>query len=123
MHGGGMIIGIAADSDAMVSKYVASIEINMLSVDYRLSPEYPYPILVYDCFDALKWLVKHAPELKAELDLFRNEDIAFGLDLLKAEVSVEMNLIRGVPHSFDSLAPNAPVPQRAFNERCRVLMS
>lgn len=66
IHGGGMIIGTAADSDDMVSRYVEATGVSMLSVNYRLSPEFGYPIPINDCFDSLKWLVQHTTDLGIE---------------------------------------------------------
>jgi acetyl esterase/lipase len=68
IHGGGMIIGTATDSDDMVSRYVEATGVNMLSVNYRLSPEFGYPIPINDCFDSLKWLVQHAIDMEIEPD-------------------------------------------------------
>jgi acetyl esterase/lipase len=33
----------------------------VISVGYRLAPDYPYPAAVEDCFDALKWVIKEGP--------------------------------------------------------------
>ena len=38
----------------------------MISVDYRLAPEYPYPAAVEDAVDALRWVIKHG---QAELGI------------------------------------------------------
>lgn len=63
VHGGGMILGSMDLYDATVSRYVSGTGVPMLSVDYRLAPEYPDPTPVEDCFAGLGWLGAHAAEL------------------------------------------------------------
>lgn len=61
-HGGGMICGSVAVYDRLVASYVEKSGVPFLSVDYRLSPEYPGTTLVDDTHAALKWLIAHATE-------------------------------------------------------------
>jgi len=61
-HGGGMICGSVAVYDRFVASYVEKTGVPFLSVDYRLSPEYPGTTLVDDTHEALKWLIAHAAE-------------------------------------------------------------
>jgi acetyl esterase/lipase len=63
VHGGGMILGNVDLYDNVVAAYVSATGVPMLSVDYRLAPEYPHPAPVEDCFAGLEWLIDHAAEL------------------------------------------------------------
>jgi acetyl esterase/lipase len=49
--------------DRLVAGYVLDSGVPMLSVGYRLAPEYPYPASVEDCFAALQWLVASSQTL------------------------------------------------------------
>lgn len=69
LHGGGMILGLADMSglyDWLLRGYVAASGVPMLLVDYRVAPEFAYPVPVEDCYAALVWLVAHADELGAD---------------------------------------------------------
>lgn len=59
--------------------------------------------------------------LTAELDLFRDEDIAYALRLMAAEVPTELHVYPGAPHGFFRYAPEAGVSQRFFNDRNAIL--
>jgi len=66
LHGGGMILGSVELYDSVVSTYVSRSGVPMLSVDYRLAPEYPHPVPVEDCFAGLLWLVANAGDLDVD---------------------------------------------------------
>jgi acetyl esterase/lipase len=59
-HGGGMVCGTVDLNDRLVSKYVEATGVPILSVDYRLAPEYPGTTLVGDGYAALAWFVQRA---------------------------------------------------------------
>ncbi|WP_433562858.1 alpha/beta hydrolase [Nocardia sp. CA-151230] len=63
LHAGGMILGHIGLFDGTVARYVSASGTSMLSVDYRLAPEHPYPAPVEDVYAALIWLHEHADEL------------------------------------------------------------
>jgi acetyl esterase/lipase len=58
-----------------------------------------------------------------QLDVFRDEDIAYATKLSRAGVPVEFHLHPGAPHEFDSIAFGSDVARRAIADRIRVLRS
>ena len=58
IHGGGMVIGTAAQDDKLCQQFAQELGIVVASVDYRLSPEHPFPVPLEDCYAALEWLVR-----------------------------------------------------------------
>jgi len=62
IHGGGFLLGGAANQDPALAQVVASLGVTCASVEYRLAPEHPYPAAWDDCERAALWLVEHAAE-------------------------------------------------------------
>ncbi|MGV0836768.1 alpha/beta hydrolase [Mycolicibacterium thermoresistibile] len=58
IHGGGYVIGTAAQDDALCRRYARELDLTVASVDYRLAPEHPYPTPLEDCYTALLWLAR-----------------------------------------------------------------
>jgi acetyl esterase/lipase len=56
IHGGGMIIGSPAMDDALLSSIAAELDIVIVSPEYRLAPEHPYPAAMDDCHSAWQWI-------------------------------------------------------------------
>jgi acetyl esterase/lipase len=56
IHGGGYIIGTAAQDDVLCRRFASELGVTVASVDYRLAPEHPYPAPLEDCYSALTWL-------------------------------------------------------------------
>jgi acetyl esterase/lipase len=63
VHGGGFTLGSPRQDDLQCSRLVEFIGCVVVSVDYRLAPEYPFPAGVEDCYGALLWLSKSAHRL------------------------------------------------------------
>ncbi|MFN8050676.1 MAG: alpha/beta hydrolase [Acidimicrobiales bacterium] len=53
IHGGGYVIGNAAQEDAFCRFVSRRLGIVVASVEYRLAPEHPFPAPLHDCHDAL----------------------------------------------------------------------
>lgn len=56
VHGGGYVMGTAAQDDALCRALARELGILVASVEYRLAPEHPYPAAVDDCAESLMWL-------------------------------------------------------------------
>jgi acetyl esterase/lipase len=62
-HGGGWCIGDLDTHDHVARAHALGAEAIVVSVDYRLAPEHPYPQGVQDAWAALQWVGEHAAEL------------------------------------------------------------
>ncbi|MDH6195888.1 acetyl esterase/lipase [Mycobacterium frederiksbergense] len=56
IHGGGYVLGSAAQDDALCKRYADELGATVASVEYRLAPQHPYPAGLEDCYAALTWL-------------------------------------------------------------------
>ena len=65
-HGGGFVICDLDTHDAPCRLLCLHGGAHVLSVDYRLAPEHPFPAPVEDCQAALRWAFEHAEELGAD---------------------------------------------------------
>jgi acetyl esterase len=60
IHGGGWVLGAADMQDPMLEQIADTTGLAVVSVEYRLAPEDPYPAGPDDCESAAAWLVKNA---------------------------------------------------------------
>lgn len=63
-HGGGFTTGSTADSLDLCARIADACRAGVVSVDYRLAPEHPFPAAVEDCLAAYRHLLRegYAPE-------------------------------------------------------------
>jgi acetyl esterase len=62
-HGGGFVVGDLESHDSTCRRLAKQNECVVVAVDYRLAPEYPFPIPCEDCYEATVWAVKNANSL------------------------------------------------------------
>jgi len=102
MHGGGYVGGSANWEGFLVNPMVNAVGCCVVSVDYRLAPETPFPGPIEDCYTALRWLNDHAATLRIDPQRIAIGGVSAGgglaasLALLardRAEVSVKFQLL------------------------------
>jgi acetyl esterase len=65
-HGGGWTLGSLATYDNLCRALAGEAGVVVVSVDYRLAPEYPFPAAVQDAHLALWWVARNADDLGAD---------------------------------------------------------
>src|SRR5690625_1756777 len=66
IHGGGYVTGKPEMNSDMCQNFVKGANCVVVSVDYRLAPEHPYPLPNEDCYSALTWMVDNSEELNID---------------------------------------------------------
>jgi acetyl esterase len=65
-HGGGWVLGGLETHDHLVRELSNAVGAVVVSVDYRLAPEHPFPAAVHDAWAATCYVAQHAAELGAD---------------------------------------------------------
>jgi acetyl esterase len=98
-HGGGMMIGGPLLNDIPNSDVCKRFGVSVVSVDYRLTPEYPFPAGPDDCFAVAAWLLEHGQQQLGSARLLIGGESAGGY--LSAAVALrirdELDAIERVP--------------------------
>lgn len=63
IHGGGFMFGTLDMMDGWCDAIAAAIDAVVVSVDYRLAPEHPFPAGIDDCYAGLRWTAQNAAAL------------------------------------------------------------
>ena len=66
IHGGGFMMGSIEMMDPWCQRVAAELGAVVVSVEYRLAPEHPFPAGIEDCYAALCWTATHAATLGAD---------------------------------------------------------
>jgi acetyl esterase len=113
-HGGGWVIGSVADYDAFTATLAERTGCVVISVDYRLAPEYPYPAALHDAVAALDWAADH---LKNVLGVESGKLIVAGdsSGANLATVSVRRFNARATAHRYDFQVLAYPVTDADFD--------
>lgn len=112
LHGGGFIFGDLDSHDAPCRLLAGESGVKILSIDYRLAPEAPFPAAYDDSVAAFRWAVEHAAELGAD-----PARIGVGGDSAGGNLAAGVALAVGEACAFQLLI--YPVTQSEANTRSR----
>lgn len=102
IHGGGWVIGDLDTHDSLCRDLARNTPCVVISVDYRLAPEAPFPAAVDDCVAAFRWA--HAQAHTLGIDPAR---IAVGGDSAGGNLSAVVCLTQRDAQKIDPTAPQA----------------
>ncbi len=130
IHGGGYVLGNIQQDDLLMQSLVEAVGCLIVSVEYRLAPEHPFPAPIEDCYAALKWMAHNTAELGVDPSRIAvggasaGGGLAAGLVLLardRGEVAVAFQLLiypmiddRDATASSEAFA-DAPIWNRQAN--------
>ncbi len=68
VHGGGFMLGTIDMFDGHNLRLARELGVTVVTVDYRLAPEHPYPAGLEDCYAGLVWVAKNADAIGIDPD-------------------------------------------------------
>ncbi|WP_428485367.1 alpha/beta hydrolase [Rhodopila sp.] len=125
VHGGGWVLGSADSQDPMLEQIADKAGVAVVSVEYRLAPEHPYPAGPDDCEFAAAWLVNHAKAEFATDVLTIGGESAGGhlaaVTILRLRDRYGYTRFRGANLVYGAFDLSMTPSQRAFGNRRLVL--
>lgn len=112
LHGGGWVLGDLDSVDPLCRIFANGAGCLVVSVDYRLAPEHPFPAAPEDAYAALRWAAENAQALGADA-----RRIAIGGDSAGGNLAAAATLMardRGGPALVYQVL-NMPVTNFAFD--------
>ncbi|WP_336924152.1 alpha/beta hydrolase [Aquipuribacter sp. SD81] len=101
IHGGGWVLGGVDDTPWWVAALARAVPAVVVSVDYRLAPEHPFPAGADDCLAAVRWCARH-PEHVGSGTLVRTDRVGLAGDSAGANLcAVTSARLRDEPRAGD----------------------
>ncbi|MEV0667734.1 alpha/beta hydrolase [Actinomadura luteofluorescens] len=117
VHDGGMVAGTRRSGMTPMLDLAEPHGMAVVSVEYRLAPEHPFPAPVEDCYAGLDWIAEHAEELGVDADRIVIVGVSAGGGLAAAATLLSRD--RGGPALFGQMLGYPMLDDR--NDSCSTL--
>jgi acetyl esterase len=97
-HGGGWVLGSVESHDSVCRAICMQTPCAVLSVDYRLAPEHPFPTPLVDCVNATRWAHLNATSLGCDPNR-----IAIGGDSAGGNIAAAIANMQVIPAAYQLL--------------------
>jgi len=126
LHGGGWVLGAADQQDPRLEAIARDLHLAVVSVEYRLAPEHPFPAGIDDCEAVARWLLEGgAAELGSERLTIGGESAGAHLSVLTLlrlrDSGAAVERIRAANLSYGAYDLGGTPSQRAWGERNLIL--
>jgi len=120
-HGGGFTLGKATDDARWCDTVVKQVGAVVVSVGYRLAPEYPFPTAVEDGVDAIVYLVQHADEFGIDTERIAVSGFSSGANMcfsvpLRLEEELQEECAPGERRRASVIAYQRPPFQKSYSQ-------
>ena len=126
IHGGGFCLGSSEGQDSGLETMTKKLGCTVISIDYKLAPENPYPAPTDDCENAALWLIENM------ISVYGTDKIVIGGESAGAHLSVTTLLrlksknlhknIKAMNLVFGTYSAN-PLPSEIFSKDKTLLLS
>jgi acetyl esterase len=123
MHGGGFVLGNAEIDDPFMSAIAQNANIKIISIDYSLAPEFPFPKALNECYAVVKYAKEHPDEFGIDSDRIAlggqsaGGNLSAGICLMdneKKQLSVKSLILDYPPLDLYTEAGLKPLPKGAL---------
>ena len=83
-HGGGFLFGTVYRQEKLCQGYVKNVDCIVVSVEYRLAPQWKAPAPLMDCYAALTWVHDHGTEIGVDSSRLAVSGLSAGGNLAAA---------------------------------------
>jgi acetyl esterase/lipase len=124
LHAGGWTVGSIASADRLCRRLAVAADAAVLSLEYRLAPEHPWPASIDDAVATMRWIAGGPEALdglgpwgalgdSAEPDPLRDELEAYAARLREAGNEVTARREPGMIHNFLQMDEGSPAAAAA----------
>lgn len=112
-HGGGFLFGTVYRQEDLCQRYVKNAHCVVVSVEYRLAPQWKSPAPLEDCYAALTWAYENGPKVGIDRDRLAVSGLSAGGNLAAAicllardrkgpKICLQMPLYGELDHRLDT---------------------